>query len=201
MPTEQFLRIDPPLHKPLSAKTAISDHWGQVTIPVSGMTCAACQGRVQRALEKEAGVAAASVNLLLKNAVITYDPAATSPAALVDAIKRTGYEAELPTPDRSAFDEQTAQNAAHDHEYGQLRRKAVLTGLAALAAMVLSMPLMIASEAGASWCRLIHAMGLAGHRLAELRSTDRVVIRPYGADGAGDGMDRKAGRRSLMWSW
>jgi Cu+-exporting ATPase len=123
----------------------MSEHLERVTIPVAGMTCAACQGRVQRALEKEPGVAAASVNLMLKNAVITYDRARTSPAALVEAITRTGYEAELPTPGGTAFDEQTAQDAAQEDEYRHLRRKAVLTGLAALAAMVLSMPLMTAT--------------------------------------------------------
>ena len=145
MPTEQLLRIDSPLHAPLSGEPPISRQLERVTIPVAGMTCAACQGRVQRTLEKEPGVSAASVNLMLKNAVVTYDPATTSPPALVGAIKRTGYEAELPTPGRSAFDDQTAQDAAQDEEYRHLRRRAVLTGLAALAAMVLSMPLMSAS--------------------------------------------------------
>jgi Cu+-exporting ATPase len=145
MPTEQLLRIDSPLQEQLSGEPPISDHLERVTLPVAGMSCAACQGRVQQTLEKEPGVSSVSVNLMLKNAVVTYDPATTSPPALVGAIKRTGYEAELPTPGRSAFDEQTAQDAAQDEEYRHLRRKAVLTGLAALTAMVLSMPLMSAS--------------------------------------------------------
>ena len=68
----------------------------KVTIPVQGMTCAACQSRVQRVLDKESGVVDASVQLMLKQAMITYDPALTSEASLVDAIKGTGYEATLP---------------------------------------------------------------------------------------------------------
>jgi Cu+-exporting ATPase len=119
-----------------------------VVIPVSGMTCAACQGRVQRVLQAEAGVVEASVNLMLRNAVIKYDSRTTSPRVLVAVIKKTGYEAELPSVAQSALAEQTAQDAAQELEYRQLRRKAALTGIAALAAMVLSMPLMFASEPG-----------------------------------------------------
>ncbi len=77
------------------------------------MTCAACSGRVQRALEKQQGVEQAAVNLMLRNATVDFDPASTSPDALVDAIRATGYGAELAQPDRSAFDEQEAQDRAH----------------------------------------------------------------------------------------
>ena len=46
-----------------------------VRIPVSGMTCAACSSRVQRALEKQPGVADANVNLMMKTATVHFDPA------------------------------------------------------------------------------------------------------------------------------
>ena len=52
----------------------------KVTLPVHGMTCAACQSRVQRVLQGEPGVVDASVHLMLKQAVITYDSAVTSEA-------------------------------------------------------------------------------------------------------------------------
>jgi Cu+-exporting ATPase len=146
MPTEDIVRTDPALHGSRSGESPISDRLEKVTIPISGMTCAACQGRVPRALEAEAGVVTASVNLMLKNAVITYDADATSPEALVGAIRRAGYDADLPSPDWNSFDEQAAQDAAHQREYHQLRRKAVATGIAALGAMIISMPLMSGSE-------------------------------------------------------
>jgi Cu+-exporting ATPase len=44
----------------------------RVTIPISGMTCAACQSFVQRTLAQEAGVQDASVNLMLHNAAVTF---------------------------------------------------------------------------------------------------------------------------------
>src|SRR5690606_28764178 len=55
----------------------------RVTLPVEGMTCAACQVRVQRVLAKTPGVDTASVNLMLHNAVVTYDAQQVSPADLV----------------------------------------------------------------------------------------------------------------------
>ncbi|MBW3629316.1 MAG: heavy metal translocating P-type ATPase [Gemmatimonadetes bacterium] len=119
---------------------------GTVTIPVSGMTCAACSGRVQRALEKEGGVETAAVNLMLKNATIAYDPAVTSAEKLVEVIRGTGYGADLPAQGQTAFDEQAAQDAAQAEEYRELRLKAGVSLAAALMAMIASMPLM-ASEA------------------------------------------------------
>jgi P-type Cu+ transporter len=111
-------------------------------IPVTGMTCAACQASVQKALQQQPGVADASVNLMMGNATITYDPAAVSPTALVAAIRDSGYGAELPTTDRSAFEEQEARDKATAEEFHELKRKAIASGIAGAIAMVISMPLM-----------------------------------------------------------
>jgi Cu+-exporting ATPase len=117
---------------------------GKVTIPVSGMTCAACSGRVQRALEKQPGVQAAAVNLMTKNATVHFDPAATSPEALVDTIRDTGYGADLARDGQTAFQEQEAQDRAQDEEFRELRTKALASFGVAMVAMVASMPLMAA---------------------------------------------------------
>jgi Cu+-exporting ATPase len=120
----------------------------KVTIPVQGMTCAACQSRVQRVLQAEPGVVDASVHLMLKQAVITYDSAVTSEASLVEAINRTGYEAKPAVQGQTSFDEQAAQDRAQEEEYLAVRRKALWSGAAGLVAMALSMPLMAANEPG-----------------------------------------------------
>lgn len=114
----------------------------KVRIPVTGMTCAACQSRVQSTLQKQPGVEDAAVNLMMGNATITYDPAATTPERLVEAVRETGYGAELSAPDLSAFDEQEARDRAQTEEFLDLRRKAVVSGIAGVIAMALSMPLM-----------------------------------------------------------
>jgi Cu+-exporting ATPase len=121
----------------------------RIDIPVSGMTCAACQARVQRTLSRQPGVQDAAVNLMTRTASVTYDPAAVSPNGLVDVIRSTGYGAELPVPDRSVVDEQAAQDQAYEHEYRELRRKAIVSLVAGIIAMIVSMPLMAPTDHGA----------------------------------------------------
>src|SRR5690242_8229316 len=114
----------------------------KVVIPVSGMTCAACQSRVQRTLNKTPGVVDASVNLMMGSATVAFDPSATTPEALVETIRATGYGAELPTEDQSAFEEQEARDRAQDEESQELRRKAIVSGIVGVVVMIASMPLM-----------------------------------------------------------
>lgn len=117
----------------------------RIVIPVTGMTCAACQARVQRTLGRVPGVADASVNLMMGNATVAYDPAATSPEALVETIRETGYGAELPVEDRTAFEEQEARDRATAEEFVELRRKAIASAVVGVIAMIVSMPLMAAN--------------------------------------------------------
>ncbi|HET7040984.1 MAG TPA: heavy metal translocating P-type ATPase, partial [Gemmatimonadales bacterium] len=121
----------------------------KLTFPVSGMTCAACQANVQRALQGTPGVADATVDLMTARAAVRYDPALVTPDALIQAVRDTGYEAELPAPGRTAFDEQAAQDAAQAEEFRGLRAKAIVTIVAGVVAMVASMPLMSVEAAHA----------------------------------------------------
>ena len=125
-----------------SGTTAESAPALKIVIPVSGMTCAACQGRVQRTLSKTPGVVDATVNLMMANATVSYDPAAISPSALVERIRETGYGAELPGADRTAFEEQEARDQAQSDEFDELKTKALFSGVAGVVAMIVSMPLM-----------------------------------------------------------
>ncbi|MEP7346819.1 MAG: heavy metal translocating P-type ATPase, partial [Gemmatimonadaceae bacterium] len=117
----------------------------RLTIPVTGMTCAACQSRVQRVLQKAPGVREASVNLMTNSASIVFDPSKTDAPTLVDKIRGTGYGAELPTEMQSAFAELAAQDKVLDEEYRSLRRRAIGSLVVAGIAMVVSMPLMVAA--------------------------------------------------------
>ena len=107
------------------------------TIPVSGMTCAACSGRVQRSLEQSAGVASANVNLMTGGATVTYDPAVTSPGQLVETIRSTGYGAELPSADVSAESLLDAQDEARAEEVRDFTRKFVVSAAAGVVTMLL----------------------------------------------------------------
>lgn len=63
---------------------------GRLSLPVSGMTCASCVGRVERAISAIPGVKTASVNLATERADVTFIGAA-DPQAVVEAIERAGY--------------------------------------------------------------------------------------------------------------
>ncbi len=112
-----------------------------VTLPVQGMTCAACQARVQRALEAAPGVTTASVNLMLQNATVTFDDALVTPERLVGVVRESGYEASLPLPERSAIEEHTELERSQREEYRVALRGAIGTmvaGALAMAAMPVS---------------------------------------------------------------
>src|SRR5262249_50545233 len=109
---------------------------------VTGMTCAACQARVQRTLQKQPGVADANVNLMTNNATVEFDPARVQPEQLVEAIRSTGYGAELPVPDQTALEEQEARDAEQADEVATLKRKAIVSAVIGVIAMLVSMPLM-----------------------------------------------------------
>ena len=115
-----------------------------IRIPVTGMTCAACQARVQRTLQKQPGVHDATVNLMMHDAAITYDPSTVTPERLVDAIRATGYGAELAAQEQTAFEEQDARDRAQAEEYRELRVKAFASLALGIVMMILSMPLMMA---------------------------------------------------------
>jgi Cu+-exporting ATPase len=60
-----------------------------LTVPVHGMTCASCVGRVERAIRKVPGVTAATVNLVTERATVE---GAVASDAIVSAIRDAGYE-------------------------------------------------------------------------------------------------------------
>jgi Au+-exporting ATPase len=65
-----------------------------VELSVTGMTCASCVGRVERALKSVAGVNVATVNLATETAHVE---GVADAGALVAAIKAAGYEAKVAT--------------------------------------------------------------------------------------------------------
>ncbi|CAI2428035.1 heavy metal translocating P-type ATPase [Serratia liquefaciens] len=62
----------------------------RLSLPVEGMTCASCVGRVERALKAVPGVQTATVNLATERADITFGDRA-DPQAAVGAIESAGY--------------------------------------------------------------------------------------------------------------
>ncbi len=67
-----------------------------ITLPVVGMSCAACQHHVEEALRSTAGVDTARVDLMAHRAHVVFEPGVVQPEALVTAIRNAGYDAVLP---------------------------------------------------------------------------------------------------------
>ena len=120
----------------------------RITLPVDGMTCAACQANVQRALKAAPGVANAAVNLMTHEATIHYDPSATDPAKLVAAINDTGYVSHLPDPAVSSSAADDERDHLQAREYSELRFKSLVSLALGGIAMVASMPLMSGGSHG-----------------------------------------------------
>src|SRR5215213_4977512 len=62
-----------------------------VGIPITGMTCASCANRVEKAIGKVPGVERAGVNLATERATVSYDPRQTTVADIATAVERAGY--------------------------------------------------------------------------------------------------------------
>jgi copper ion binding protein len=65
-----------------------------LTLPVEGMSCASCVGRVERALKSVPGVLGANVNLAAGRADIQFD-AGVEAATLMKAVTDLGYQIPL----------------------------------------------------------------------------------------------------------
>ncbi len=63
----------------------------EITLPVTGMTCAACVRRVERAIAAVPGVAEATVNLATNSARIAFDPSETKAGDIAAAVRDAGY--------------------------------------------------------------------------------------------------------------
>ncbi|MGC4191262.1 MAG: heavy metal translocating P-type ATPase [Thermomicrobiales bacterium] len=150
--------IQPGVVSAMAGSSELDDDPSALTLDIEGMTCAACVRRVEKALDKVEGVAAASVNLATERATVSLDPGATvDPADLVAAVGAAGYTATMPKPpvavstsadvsmeQTSAEAEEEARSARRDAELASTKRKALVSlgiGLAMMAAMYVPLPI------------------------------------------------------------
>ena len=83
---------------------------------VGGMTCAACQAHVDRAVSKLDGVQSVAVNLLAGSMMVDYDPAQVTSDDICTAVDRAGYSASPISTGTDAVQSGSAQarsGAAH----------------------------------------------------------------------------------------
>ncbi|MCA1647356.1 MAG: heavy metal translocating P-type ATPase [Chloroflexi bacterium] len=134
---------------------------GEVTLPVEGMTCASCVRRIEKTLNRVAGVQDASVNLATEKAKVVFDPAQVTIDQMRAAVARAGYRVgELPetapvaassTLDGSLVQAPAPAEQAHDldrqREIDDLKRKWTVSLIAGLAMMaVMYLPLNVPTD-------------------------------------------------------
>src|SRR5829696_946051 len=107
----------------------------RITIPVVGMTCASCVGRVERAVEKVPGVLDVTVNLGTEKSTVEYLAGEVDVGTLERAIEGAGYGV--------VREEETSVEDAHEREYRKLEGNFLLA--VALTALILigSLPQML----------------------------------------------------------
>ncbi|KNE23125.1 heavy metal translocating P-type ATPase [Achromobacter spanius] len=106
-----------------------------IELSVTGMTCASCVGRVEKALKAVPGVSNASVNLATERASIT--AAGGVPAsALIQAVAKAGYEAKTLSAESSDSDAVAERQAA---ELKSLKRALTVATVFALPVFILEM--------------------------------------------------------------
>jgi len=79
-----------------------------VTIPIGGMTCAACAQRIEKVVRKLEGVESVNVNLATEKATIAYHPQTVRLSAIREAIEKIGYQV-LNVTKENAADEDRAR--------------------------------------------------------------------------------------------
>jgi Cu+-exporting ATPase len=79
-------------HTAITRPEPAANEQKEVTFSVSGMTCASCVRRIEKALSRVGGVEEASVNLATEKARVVFDPAAANLGQLKAAVEKAGYQ-------------------------------------------------------------------------------------------------------------
>ncbi len=113
--------------------------YSDVTIPIGGMTCAACARRVEKAIGKLEGVESSSVNFATEKATVSYDPRKVRLSAIKGAIEKAGYQA-LEVNKADAADEDRARK---QKEIKTLWTKFIISAVFSLPLLYIAMAPMI----------------------------------------------------------
>jgi Cu+-exporting ATPase len=104
----------------------------RLELPIEGMTCASCAGRVEKSLNGIEG-AEATVNFATERATVEFDPERVEPEQLLGAVAGVGYEAKLPS---DAGEEAEAEEA---DPTADLRRRTIFAAALSLPVLLMAM--------------------------------------------------------------
>ena len=146
------VQFDAARTSPLALAAAVEDagygvRTEEVGLAVTGMTCAACVGRVERALQKAPGVVEAAVNLATERATVRYAAGVTDPGRLAEVVRQSGYDVVEAAAGVAAED---AEQAARSAERVRLGRRLRWAAGLALPLFLLEMVPMVV-PGGMAW--------------------------------------------------
>ncbi|PWJ59456.1 Cu2+-exporting ATPase [Dyadobacter jejuensis] len=150
----------------------------KITVPVSGLSCAACAVSVESMLNQTAGVTTASVNYANQSVLIDFDPDTTTLAALDEVLQGIGYGLIIEEDEEAGLAE---QEALQKKQYQALKNKTIWAGILSVPVVLIGMvfmdlpfgnyimmglSLLVLSVFGRSF--FIHAAQQARHRKANM---------------------------------
>ncbi|MDP1646594.1 MAG: cation-translocating P-type ATPase [Rubrivivax sp.] len=115
---------------------AAGERLGESSLQLSGMTCAACAGIIERAVGSIDGVRSVQVSAAAQRATVCWDPERTLPSALIEAVRSVGYEA---VPDAAA-----PARALRRREHRQALWRLFVASFCAMQVMMLATPSYVA---------------------------------------------------------
>lgn len=127
----------------------------RIGLPIIGMTCAGCAATVKRKLTKKVpGVISDEMNFGTETATVAFDPAATNPRAMAEAVRKAGYELVLPT---EGVDDLDVEHTARKREV-KMRIKIYIVSMVMAAAFTFSVVAFAGGQGGGSG----HGGGMMG---------------------------------------
>ena len=141
-------------------------------LPVTGMHCASCAARVEKALASASGVSSANVNFATSRATVQYDPAATDAGALAQVVRDLGYDVLEPGGEGGAADAEGLQEAEAREREGIYRRQKIRF----LVSLLLSVPVAVLAMAGHLFPSLEPVLDFPARPWLELALTTPVLF-------------------------
>ena len=137
----------------IKSRIQVEEEAGEIiTLPITGMTCAACARHIEQKLQSTEGVNQAAVNFATARATVGYDAKTIDVQRLIEAVKETGYGV------RESLEGEVAagnfDDTARQDEYRAGKRKFILAAALSLPVLVMAMShgrIAALNFAGANW--------------------------------------------------
>jgi len=144
----------------------------QCEMPLLGMNCAGCAGRIEKTLATSPGVVTAAVNFATTRATVRFDPQVTNPQSLRQVVKDMGYDVLESGGAGEGTDEAgmlEAQSQVHEAQYQKNKVKFFV-------ALSLTLPIAFLAMAGHVVPSLADVLNFPGRAFVELALTTPVLF-------------------------